>query len=99
MKLHHQIFDDTQPDGLSISVPPCSEENRQKKKDSWLVVNSESNKTYRRCDNFGKAELELNALSANVRNKYELIHELGANTRCMEYCAYKSFCEFGKSLK
>ena len=75
------------------TYPPCTEEERWAKPDSWAVVKAGAKRAYKVLYDPAMAEALANSMAG-----YGVVHRPGVNTRCASYCSVMPFCEQAKSL-
>jgi hypothetical protein len=97
--LYHQAAEVLDDDDL----PPCTDEERWAKPDTWAVVKKGRKKAYRVLDSEDAAMLwvvNYKGSDEQLYLSYNIEHRPGNKTvRCDHYCNVKQWCNFYKSLK
>ena len=74
--------------------PPCSDEERWARPDTWAVIKQGAKRAYRVLSSPEMAE----ALVRGMGPGYSVEHRLGTNARCEGYCPVMPFCLQAKEL-
>jgi hypothetical protein len=75
------------------TYPPCTDEERWARPDSWAVQKPDAKKAYRVFEEPALAE----AMASSMPG-YEVVYRPGENVRCARYCSVVDFCSQAKEL-
>lgn len=80
-------------------LPLCTPEERWSKPTKWAVKKKGNKKAKKLFDNEGEAIAYAELLEREGKDKYEIEHRPGEDTKCLKYCSVCDFCSHGKALK
>lgn len=76
-------------------LPLCTPDERWRKPDVWAVKKKGNKRAVKLFETNADAAEMLRAMDGN----FEVEHRPGEDTRCLNYCAVKESCSYGKNLK
>lgn len=84
----------------SGNFPPCTDEERWSKPDTWAVQKPNAKRAWRVFPNTYKAMEAKDAVNTKYigREQMVVVHRPGKNVRCESYCPVMQFCEQAKAL-
>lgn len=77
----------------SFTAPPCTNDDRWARPDTWAVQKPGAKRAYRVFNSQFKA-----SEFAQGRSEYQVVHRKGTNIRCESYCPVVQWCDQAKQL-
>lgn len=93
--LEYRVIQHQEAEKLSDgNLPMCTQEERWHKPDTWAVKKKGNKRATKVLETHADAAEMIRAMGGN----FEVEHRLGEDVRCLNYCAVRQFCSYGKSL-